>query len=112
MPAENKDIRKIVDDSSFKSKMIGCCIAKSESIAADNASSANEKSWASKLLGDSSVLYNRRSSMVAFVSQLVVRAEMLANPAKEPSNIIVLPEAQITAHIDSYIDFIADNQPS
>lgn len=112
MPAENKDIRAIVDNSEFKSKMIGCCIAKARSISVDGGASANEKLWASNLLNDNSVLYQRRSTMVNAVSQLVVKTEMLTNTDKDPANIVALSEGDITTHINTHIAFIADNQPS
>lgn len=111
MAAENKDIRYIVNRPDFRDSMTGCCIAKAHSIV-DSSIDANELAWAFKLLNDNSVLSEKSSTMVNAVAQLVVKTEMLLNPAKEPVNIVTLSEADITTHINTHMAFIADNQPS
>lgn len=114
MAATNRDIKSIIMDAdartltAFRDRVAGCLVRHAQSVAATSAD-AVELSWAASILRDRSVLFDNHSVAVDSFSEVVVCADMTANPTKTPEAIGSMSEADITTHIAAHVPFFAGN---
>ena len=111
MPAaKNEQIKAIVTDTEFRKRIVGGVIRRAEAIAAEATPDAAEATWAADISRDPTLLA-RRSSAVDSMAEMVVSADMTANPTRSPQEITAMPQSQLDAYIVTYSAFFAANPP-
>lgn len=109
--ATNASIRPIVMDTEFRQKVTGCIIRAAEAIfvRTDPVPTDPEKAWAATVLRDSSLLHDRRSSLVNSFAEAIVSGDMTANVTRTPQQIADMTEDEIDAYLVTYIPFLSSN---